>query len=70
MRYSRYHYYPDVYRRYDPDPYYDRYYNPYHNPYYFMANNQISNVNQNIYNSGYMNDVYQSSVINQYSRIR
>lgn len=68
MKYSRRFYYPEANRRYDP--YYDRYYNPYHDPYYFMYNNQISNVNQNIYNSGYMKDVYQSSIINQYSRIR
>jgi len=63
-------YYPP----YDYDYYYTsrrRRYMPYYDRYYSNSFNQIANVDQYIYNSGYMNDVYQSSVINQtYPRIR
>ncbi len=31
-----------------------------------IIDSQISNVNQNIINTGYMTDVYQQSIVNQY----
>lgn len=61
-------------RYYPPYDYYSPYrrrYYPYSNQYYSNSFNQISNVDQYMYNSGYMNNVYQSSIINQtYPRIR
>ena len=64
-------YYDDYYRRdwyyypryYDRRRYYDDYYyRPYRN---LIYDSQFSNVNQSIYNSGWMNDVYQNSYVNQ-----
>lgn len=57
--------YTDYYRhRYYDDDYYRPYrrWLPYYNYYW---GNQISNVNQNINNFGYMQDVYQNAIINQ-----
>jgi hypothetical protein len=51
-------------------PYYNPYY-PYHNPYYPYYSDyysQYASVDQGIYNSGYMNDVSQTSYINQIGR--
>lgn len=51
-------------RRYYDDWYYyrdrDRWYNRYD-----LYQSQYSNVDQSIYNSGYMSDVYQNSWVNQ-----
>lgn len=57
-----YHYYPDCCRRYRDYDYYPYDYRPYR---YDVYDSQISNVDQNIFNSGYMSDVYQTSTINQ-----
>lgn len=55
-------YYDDYYYR--PYPYYRPYYHPY--PYNnYIYDSQISNVNQNMTNFGYMSDVYQNSIVNQ-----
>lgn len=64
------YYYYYKHRPYDLD-YYDRYrwyYRPYFRrfPYYgSVYDSNISNLNQNIINSGNMTDVYQNAIINQ-----
>jgi hypothetical protein len=52
-------YYYDPYPRYVP--YYDYRYDP---RYYDLA--QYSRVDQRIFNSGYMQDVYQNAYVNQF----
>jgi len=39
-------------------------------PSYYIYDSNISNVNQNITNFGYMRDVYQFSIVNQAGRRR
>ena len=62
-------YYTDVMRRrrYYDDPYYRyyKYYQPYQPYRNYIYDSQLSNLNQNITNFGYMQDVYQNALINQ-----